>query len=99
MAQRLELQALLESIITPVYFQPPTNIRMLYPCIVYETDGAESEHADNQTYRHVRRYQLTVIHREPDSELPDKVFELPMCEFNRFYTADNLNHSVFTLYF
>jgi hypothetical protein len=40
-----------------------------------------------------------VIDRNPDSELPDKVIELPLCKFDRFYTADNLNHTVFTLFF
>lgn len=99
MAQRLELQSLLESITENVYFQPPTNISIQYPCIIYEQDGTKSERADNRLYRHTKRYQVTVVDRDPDSALPDKVIELPMCEFNRFYTADNLNHSVFTLFF
>jgi len=42
---------------------------------------------------------VTVIDRNPDSDLPGKVAELPMCTFNRFFTADNLNHDVYTIFF
>lgn len=99
MAPRLELQSLFEGITEHVYFQPPANIEMEFPCIVYEVDGARLVHAGNMLYRHTKRYQVTVIDRNPDSELPDKVIELPMCDFNRYFPADNLNHYVFTLFF
>jgi hypothetical protein len=42
---------------------------------------------------------VTVIDRNPDSELPDKVEELPFCRFDRFYATENLNHHVFNLFF
>jgi hypothetical protein len=99
MAPRLELQALLEVIVSNVYFQPPTNFQIEYPCIVYERDGSEVDRADNVSYLHVKRYQVTVIDRNPDSELPDRVEQLPLCRFDRFFTADGLNHHVFNLFF
>ena len=99
MAPRLELQTLLEGFAENVYFQPPNNISLSYPCIVYAMDGIRSEFADNRPYRHTKRYQVTVIDRNPDTELPDKVVELPMSEFNRYFVADNLNHYVFNLFF
>ena len=105
MAQpRLTLQTLLESLFEEdvtarVYFQPPQNVKMQYPCIVYERDGGDSKYADNVKYRHTKRYQVTVIDRDPDSILSDKVEELPMCEFDRFFPAGNLNHHVFNLFF
>ncbi len=99
MAPRLELQSLLERLTERVYFQPPTNISLVYPCILYQLDGDRTERANNKLYSRTKRYQVTVIDRNPDSELPDKVIELPLCEFDRFYTADNLNHTVFTLFF
>lgn len=82
-----------------VYFQPPSNISMTYPCIVYKRNYAQTEHADNALYSRVKRYQVQVITRDPDSEIPDDVAKLPMCSFDRFYIADNLNHDVFNLYF
>ncbi len=48
---------------------------------------------------HTKRYQVTVIDRNPDTELPDKVVELPMSEFSRAFMADNLNHYVINLFF
>jgi hypothetical protein len=72
---------------------------MEYPCILYERDGASAEYADNSLYRHAKRYQVTVIDRNPDTTISDEVERLPRCSFNRFFIADNLNHFVFSLYF
>ena len=101
MAPRLQLQSLLVSILGSdnVYFQPPPNVSMKYPCIVYNRDRMDTIHANNKPYKHLKRYQVKVIDRNPDSTIPEKIADLPMCSFNRFYTADNLNHDVFTLFF
>jgi hypothetical protein len=99
MAPRLELQTLLETITPTVYFQPPANVSLTYPCIVYKRDAARTEFADNEPYARKIRYQVTVIDKNPDSTLPDQVAALPMCLFDRFYTADNLNHDVFNIFF
>lgn len=98
-SQRLKLQELFEEITDHVYFQPPNNFRMQFPCITYEVDGANQQHADNKSYRRTTRYQVTVIDPNPDSELPGEVIELPMCEFIRSFQADELNHYVFNLFF
>jgi hypothetical protein len=99
MASRLELQELLESFTAHVYFKPPTNTEMQYPCILYSRDSSWSAHADNLPYAHRKRYQVTVIDRNPDSELPDMVEALPLCSFDRYFAADQLNHYVFHLFF
>lgn len=99
MGQRFQLQSLLELISDNVYFQPPANINLVYPCIVYSRDGSHPEFAENGLYLHTKRYTVTVIDRNPDSALPDKVEELPLCSFNRFFATENLNHYVFTLFF
>lgn len=101
MAPRLELHILLEDILgsTHVYFQPPTNVQMIYPCIVYRKSDFDSKYAGNSLYQGTPRYQVTVIDRDPDSTVPRKIAELPMCNYNRFFTADGLNHDVFNLYF
>lgn len=99
MGQRLELHQLLESFTEHVYFQPPTNIQLEYPCIIYKRDFADTKFADDKPYNHKVRYAITIIDRDPDSEIPKKVASMPMSLFNRFYTADNLNHDVYTVYF
>lgn len=99
MGQRLELHQLLETFTEHVYFQPPENVLLVYPCIVYHRDFADTKFADDKPYAHKKRYMITVIDRDPDSAIPSKVAAMPMSLFNRFYTADNLNHDVFNVYF
>jgi hypothetical protein len=101
MAPRLELQAILLELLgsNSVYFQPPETVQMEYPCIVYRRDLIRTNFADDIPYRILKRYQVTVIDRNPDSDIPDKVGKLPMCSFNRFFTADELNHDIFNLFF
>lgn len=99
MGQRLQLHELLKTMVPNVYFQPPNGITMKYPCIVYERSYRRNQHADNNPYRSTKRYKVTVIDANPDSQIPEKVAELPMSSYNRFYVADNLNHDVYELYF
>jgi len=101
MAQRLDLQALLIDLLGSgnVYFQPPASVAMKYPCIVYNRDHIDISHADNEPFKHQKRYQITVIDPDPDSDIPDKVANLPRVAFNRSFTTDNLHHDVFTLFF
>lgn len=101
MAPRLELQAQLEALLGSrnVYFQEPPTVQMKYPCIIYKRDTTDTIFADNKPYKHKKRYQVTVIDRDPDSVIHEKVAALPMCSYDRFYTADNLNHDVYNLFF
>lgn len=72
---------------------------MKYPCIVYVRDKINTVFADNKPYKHKTRYQVTVIDQNPDSEIHYKVGELPLSSYDRFFTADNLNHDVYNLFF
>lgn len=101
MGLRTDLQAILENLLGSrnVYFQAPSNLQMSYPCIVYTRDNVKTKYADNRSYSFVKRYLVTVIDKNPDSPIPDKIAALPMCSFSRHYTAENLHHDVFTLYF
>lgn len=100
--RRLELQALLQSLMPiggMVYFQPSENIQLLYPAIIYSRDNADTIFADNFPWKNVKRYLVTVIDQDPDSEIPEKIAALPMSQFQRHFTSANLNHDVFNLYF
>jgi hypothetical protein len=81
-----------------VYFQPPEDGSMTYPCIVYERDDSSVQHADNAPYRMHLRYQVTLIDRNPDSDVVDKLLALPLCSFSRHFATSGLNHDVFVLY-
>lgn len=85
---------------THVYFQPPPTVKMEYPCIVYSRGSGGSVYADNRTYTFTQSYEVTLIDPDPDSGLVEKLAtSLPMIRMNRHYTADNLNHDNFTLYY
>lgn len=101
MAQRQQLHDILVDLLgsSNVYFQPPASLTMKYPCIIYKRDDSRVAHANNAPYNRRKRYQVTVIDRNPDSDIPDKVADLPLCVFDRFYAADNLNHDVYQLFF
>ena len=99
MGLRSELQTLLETLGIEVYFQPPANVQMTYPCIVYKRDNINTVFADNSPYRHTKRYLVTHIDRDPDSGVVDQLANLPLCSYNRAYVVSNLNHDVFILYF
>ena len=81
------------------YFQPPENVKMKYPAIVYRLDDIESSFANDGVYLSNRRYSITLMDQNPDSELVAKIAELPMCKFNRHFEKDNLNHDVFLLFY
>lgn len=82
-----------------VYFQADENTGMQYPAIVYEIDGQDVIHSDNRAHRRVDRYQVTLIDRNPDVPVREKIETLPMCTFARAFVLEGLNHRVYTLYF
>lgn len=101
MGTRLDFQTLLEGLQdgVSVYFQPPASESMSYPAIVYNRDYRWAVFANNIVHAMKLRYQVTVIDPDPDSLIPDAVGGLPMSNYIRHYTTDNLNHDIFDVYF
>ena len=101
MASRLELQTRLEELLGSknVYYQPPASVKMEYDAIRYSKKKVDRLNANNKLYLKNNCYEVIVISRRPDPEIMDKLLDLPHCSFDRPYTADNLNHYVFTLYY
>lgn len=81
-----------------VYYQPPESTKMNYPAIVYSRNRIENRFANDMVYNQSCSYQITVIDKNPDSEIVKKVSRLPMCRHDRHFKSDNLNHDSFTLY-
>ena len=102
MASRLELHAELCKLLGSdhVYFQPPSSIRISYPCIIYNLANIQARRADNFAYNLDNGYEVTYIDKDPDNTFKTRMMEyFPKCRFNRFFTNDNLNHYVYTLYY
>ena len=82
-----------------VYFQPPENVKIKHPCIIYTRDTGKTKFADDTPYSHHTQYLLTVIDKNPVSRILSKIAMLPMCVHVQHYTKDNFNHDVFNLYY
>jgi hypothetical protein len=99
-SRRIAFNAVLVSILgtNNVYYQPPDDSRMLYPCIVYELEEIHNQHADNGPYKMHDRYQVTFIRHEPDSPVLRKLMGLPLSSFSRHFATSGLNHDVFVIH-
>ncbi len=100
MANRLKIDDILRDLLGDgghLYFQPPPNLKMSFPCIVYEMVRINTRFADNNPYQLNDVYQVTYIDTDPDSDMPDKLAKLHQCVFERFYINDNKYYSVFRL--
>ena len=96
---RIELSEILHRICGNVYFQPPTNTKLSYPCIVYKLERMDVRFADNGPYRICDEYSITYITRDPDDINIRTILMLPYCRFDRAFSSDNLHHNAYTLYF
>jgi hypothetical protein len=99
--QRLLFHEVLKDVIGTdyVYFQPPPDRQLQYPCIVYERDNQSVKHGNNSVYNLRQRYQVTYIDRNPDGDPIDALSELSLSAFSRHFVTSGLNHDVFSIYF
>lgn len=82
------------------YFQPPDDMEMKYPCIVYNRTNELDFFADNIHYQGYNRYTITVIDEDPDSKIPNKLKNSFLyCISDRNFVVDGLNHFVYTLFY
>lgn len=82
-----------------VYFDPPSNIHMNYPCIVYKRDPVSNRRADNIRYINWYPYSVQIISKDPDFPLFDTF--LSNFEYGtegQPFVSDNLHHSNFTIF-
>lgn len=101
MHSRIELHQALCAIpgVAKVYFQPPENVKLVYPCIVYSRKDIQNRSANNNVYSQNWFYEVVVIDKNPDSSIVVSLSKFSGCYYNMHYVSDNLNHDVFTLYY
>jgi hypothetical protein len=97
--ERKKIDDILRGIVDNVYYQPPTNIHMKYPCIVYKRNLVRIGFADNIPFNRFKGYIVTFIHKSPDDETNNKLLELQGIRFDRSYSSDNLIHDVYEVNF
>ena len=102
MANRLDLHEELCEVLGSrnVYYQPPASVQMKYDAIRYSLSGKNLKRADDAIYRITNEYSGVYITRDPESTIPDKLlYHFKMISFGSPYTADNLTHFPFTIYY
>lgn len=83
-----------------VYFQPPENVKLEYPCIIYRRSIDKTLNANDKNYFYMNQYELTVIEKDPEVPLATRIIK----DFNyasilNRYTIDNLYHTIIRLYY
>ena len=79
-----------------VYFQPPESVKITYPCFIYHQAASPTISANDQPYLYRDVYEVKYITREAEPKLPELMQNLKNVSYDRRYSAENLNHFVFT---
>lgn len=83
-----------------VYYQPPSNVRMKFPCIRFKLEQVDVKYASNSVYMFKNKYQFTYISNVVSDDLIQTfVSSLRYCTFDRSYVSDNLYHYTFEIYY
>ena len=101
MKSRLELHEKLCNILgsSNVYYDPPESIKLKYPCIIYHQSSGDHVYSGNKTYLYTKSYEITTIGKKADDNILERIVsEFEMIRHGSTYTADNLYHNTFTLY-
>lgn len=101
MDRRKQLHSELLTIgVASVHFQPPPNVHLVFPSIVYRRKSIDTISADNRSYKNQTLYQLELIDPNPDTPFVDDLLEkFSMIKHVNNFKSDNLNHDVFDLYY
>lgn len=82
-----------------VYFQPPENLKMVYPAIIYERYNIDINYATNSVFNTTTEYHVTIVDSDPDSLLVDKMSKFKTAQFVRHYATNGLNHDIFKIFY
>lgn len=81
------------------YYEPPSNIKIKYPCIIYHLSNDQNRFADNIIHKRYKRYTVTIIDTNPDSKIPDKLQEIPYCSLDRVFSSSGLTNFIYNLFY
>lgn len=81
-----------------VYFQPPENLKIGYPAVIFHLSKVKLDHADDVPYKGAREYSVVLISKEPEPEVIDEILKIPYTTLDTTYISDGMNHFVFTTY-
>ena len=97
---RTDVHEILTKLCDNVYYQPPSNIQLTYPCIIYRKTGVVDLKAGNTLFHRYTVYTLTLIDRNPDTTLIEEVEKhFPHTQQTQPYSIDNLHHQTLIIHY
>lgn len=97
---RLAIHEKLLELCPNVYFQPPANKTLTYPCIIYRVSYFHQDKANNRNYRIKPRFDVTIVSQDPNKTIVLGMLNLfEHVDFDRTFITDNLYHDILTLYY
>lgn len=102
MGDRLDFHIFLQALTNVpsgnIYYQPPDETDLSYPCVVYERSHIRSKVANNCVYLVQTVYTVTYIYVDPDDDLPNVIADYPGSRHDRHFVFDGLYHDVFSIH-
>lgn len=100
MRSRLELHNQLKAITDHVYFQPPDNYELDYPCIVYAISDKTDIFANDSLFSSYVSYNVTYITEDPEAvELILTEFQdIRYSKFDSLSVTEGLYHLYYTIH-
>lgn len=98
--RRLKLATKLEEFCSNCYYQPPSNVTMKYPCIIYSKEAPLQSKANNFNYVSVDKYSLTIVELKVDTGVAEKIRDaFKTAKITQKYIVDRLYHTKIELYY
>lgn len=81
-----------------VYYQPPEEIKLDYPAILFEKTGGEYSFANNKVNSKAAKFKVTVIYKDPNFEYEESMSHIRYCSPDTSFRTEGLYHDVYTVY-
>lgn len=81
-----------------VYYDPPENIKIKYPAIVYSRANIDTTKADNANYLTTVVYNATYIRKDDNDDILEQIIDRPYTQMGTHFVASNMHHDPFTIY-
>lgn len=98
--KRLRFHTLIRNFCDNVYYQPPSDVQLKYPCIIYNDAPPVTGYADDTKYLYDSTYEVMVIDRDPESTIGEEIDKnFSLCRVVANFTRDNLHHTSLTMHY
>ena len=85
--------------VNKVYYEPPTDVKLTYPCLKANRSRRDVKYASNKPYIKDESFTIYFITRDVKTApaVLNQLEELPYCTYDTEYIADGLHHYVYKI--